>query len=85
MFIGPHVTFTNDKYPPSWGEHWLPIVVKSGLSLKNMKEATVIGASATILPGVTIGHCAKVAAGALVTKDVPDTTFVAGVPARIMK
>lgn len=54
------------------------------------KEVTIgndvwIGANATILPGVTIGRHCVVAAGSVVTKDVPDYTVVAGVPARIMK
>ncbi|MCP1660064.1 DapH/DapD/GlmU-related protein [Neisseria perflava] len=44
-----------------------------------------IGASATILPGVTIGENAVVAAGAVVSKDVPPNTVVAGIPAKIMK
>lgn len=44
-----------------------------------------IGANAVILPGVTIGHHAVVAAGAVVTKDVPDCCVVAGVPAKIIK
>ena len=44
-----------------------------------------IGANAVILPGVTIGRHAVVAAGAVVTKDVPDYCIVTGVPARIIK
>lgn len=44
-----------------------------------------IGSNATILPGVTIGDGAIVAAGSVVTKDVPDNTLVAGVPAKIKK
>ncbi|HWV25399.1 MAG TPA: DapH/DapD/GlmU-related protein [Thermomicrobiales bacterium] len=44
-----------------------------------------IGANATILPGVTIGDNAVVAAGAVVTKDVPENTIVAGVPAKVLK
>ena len=44
-----------------------------------------IGAHATILPGVTIGDGAVVAAGAVVTKDVPSNVVVAGVPAKVIK
>lgn len=44
-----------------------------------------IGANAVILPGVTIGKHAVIAAGAVVTKDVPDNCIVGGVPARILK
>ena len=44
-----------------------------------------IGANAVILPGVTIGEHSVVAAGAVVTKDVPSHSLVAGVPARIIK
>lgn len=44
-----------------------------------------IGANAVILPGVTIGHHAVVAAGAVVTSDVPDHVVVGGVPAKIIK
>lgn len=44
-----------------------------------------IGANSTILPGITIGEMSVVAAGAVVTKDVPPYTLVAGVPARVVK
>lgn len=44
-----------------------------------------IGSNATILPGVTIGDGAIVAAGAVVTKDVPENTIVSGVPAKVMR
>lgn len=44
-----------------------------------------IGANATVLPGVKIGNCSVVAAGALVNKDVPNNVVVAGVPAKIVK
>ena len=44
-----------------------------------------IGGNVTILPGVTIGNNVVVAAGAVVTKDVPDNTLVGGVPARKIK
>lgn len=48
-------------------------------------ENVWIGSNATILPGVTIGNNAVVAAGAVVTKDVPEDTVVAGVPAKVIK
>lgn len=51
----------------------------------HIKENAWIGANATILPGVTIGKNAIVAAAATVTKDVPDNVVVAGTPARIIK
>ena len=50
-----------------------------------IKDGAWIGAGAIVLPGVTVGEQAVVAAGAVVTRDVPDATLVAGVPARIIK
>lgn len=85
-FIGHNVTFINDKYPRATNpdgrlqtdEDWqcIPTYVRQGAS---------IGSSATILCGVTIGEEAIVGAGAVVTKDVPAHTIVAGVPARIIR
>ena len=77
VFIGPNVTFTNDKYPRTRGE-WklLPTLLKRGAS---------IGANSVILPGITIGERAMVGAGSVVTRDVPDDSVVAGNPARIIK
>lgn len=72
VFIGPHVCFTNDKHPPSYGEHWAETLVKSGAA---------IGAHAVILPGVTIGKNAVIGAGAVVTKDVPAGETWLGNPA----
>ena len=71
VFIGPRAVFTNDPYPPS------PRLVGA-----RVEDDAVIGANATILPGVTVGRAAVVAAGAVVTRDVPPETVVAGVPAR---
>lgn len=50
-----------------------------------IKRNAWVGAGATILPGVTIGENAIVAASAVVTKDVPDNAVVAGVPAKVIK
>lgn len=83
VFIGPGVIFTNDKKPRAinpdgtlkGNDDWEvgPILVRYGAS---------IGAGAVILPNVTIGRFALVAAGALVTRDVPDHALVLGSPAR---
>lgn len=78
VFIGPNVTFTNDKYPRSKQspKQFLQTVIKQGAS---------IGANATILPGIIIHEYAIVGAGAVVTKDVPKKALVLGNPARIQK
>lgn len=71
VFIGPNATFCNDKYPKSQNHNFelLQTIVKKGAS---------IGANATILPGITIGENALIAAGAIVTKDVPNNMTVKG-------
>lgn len=68
-FIGPHVCFTNDKYPPSNGKGWTTTLVERG---------AVIGAGAVILPGITIGQKAVIGAGSLVTHSVPAGEIVKG-------
>ena len=84
VFVGPGVNFTNDPYPRSprlpeakvryRDSSWLiPTLVCTGATL---------GAGAVILPGVTIGEFAFVAAGAVVTRDVPPFALVVGNPAR---
>jgi UDP-2-acetamido-3-amino-2,3-dideoxy-glucuronate N-acetyltransferase len=77
-FIGPNVTFTNDKFPRSkqYPEQFPATVIERGAS---------IGGGATVLPGVTIGARALVGAGAVVTRDVPPYAVVAGNPARIVR
>lgn len=77
VFVGPHACFTNDLHPSAVGE-WevTPTLVKKGAS---------IGANATIICGTTIGEGALVGAGAVVTKDVPARTLVAGCPARVLR
>lgn len=71
VFIGPNVTFCNDKYPRSRNSDWQcdGIVIRRGAS---------IGANATILPGVVIGEGAMVGAAAIVTKDVAPGQTVKG-------
>ena len=73
VFIGPHVCFTNDKLPPSKGEFWAETLVKKG---------AVIGANATMLPGVTIGENSMIGAGSVVTLDVPANEVWFGNPAK---
>lgn len=76
VFIGPNATFTNDKFPRSkqYPEAFQSIHLKKGCS---------IGANATILGGITIGAYAIIAAGSVVTRDVPEFALVKGNPARI--
>jgi acetyltransferase-like isoleucine patch superfamily enzyme len=76
VFVGPNVSFTNDRHPKSGNPDFEPegTVVEDGAS---------IGAGAVILPGLTIGAGALVAAGAVVVKDVPAGKVVMGNPARV--
>ena len=73
VFIGPNAVLTNDRYPP--GPHEL-------LRAPDLRAGAVIGANATLLPGVVIGEGAFVAAGAVVTRDVPAGMLAVGAPAR---
>lgn len=77
VFCGPSMVFTNDltpraKYPKG----------SMGYKRTLLREGATVGANATVLCGLTIGKWAMVAAGAVVTKDVPDYALMAGVPAR---
>lgn len=76
VFIGPNVSFTNDRFPRSrqYPEKFLTTQIDSGAS---------IGAGATILPGLKIGRNAMVSAGAVVTRSIPPNAIVVGNPARI--
>lgn len=86
VFIGHGVVFVNDSYPRATtatgelqtADDWTvePTLVKKGAS---------IGSGATILSNVTIGEHAIVGAGAVVTRDVPAGTIVAGNPARVLR
>jgi len=71
VFLGPKAIITNDKYPMS--KRLVGVIIRRG---------AVIGANAILIAGIEIGEYAVVAAGAIVTKNVPPYTVVAGVPAR---
>jgi acetyltransferase-like isoleucine patch superfamily enzyme len=75
VFIGPSAAFTNDRVPRAFNSEWkvTPTLLRTGAS---------IGANATVVCGVTIGEYAMVAAGSVVTRDVPAFTLVRGNPAR---
>ena len=79
VFCGPSCVFTNDLTPrakyPKGHENYKKTLIKRGAS---------IGANATIVCGHTIGKYAMIAAGAVVTKDVPDYALVAGIPAKVI-
>jgi UDP-2-acetamido-3-amino-2,3-dideoxy-glucuronate N-acetyltransferase len=78
-FIAPCVATSNDNYIGRTEERFKRF---KGVI---MRKGARIGVNATILPGVTIGADALVAAGALVTKDVPEKKIVAGVPAKVFR
>jgi acetyltransferase-like isoleucine patch superfamily enzyme len=77
VFVGPNACFTNDRVPRANNPDWkvTPTRVRRGAS---------IGANATIVCGVDIGEYAMVAAGSVVTKDVPAFALVMGNPARVV-
>lgn len=76
VFVGPNVTFTNDKFPRSKA-------YPDRFKLTQVEEGASIGGGAVLLPGVNIGRGAMVGAGAVVTKSVPPYAIVYGSPARI--
>lgn len=85
VYIGPSVTFTNDKIPRAINKDGKPKTASEWTLLKTiLKKGASIGANATILPGITVGEWALIGAGSVVTKDVPAFTVVAGNPARVV-
>ncbi len=78
--LGPRVNLTSENHPLDPKDR-KTVILQPIL----IKRNAWIGANATILPGITIGENAIVAAGAVVTKDVPANCVVAGVPAKIVK
>jgi acetyltransferase-like isoleucine patch superfamily enzyme len=86
VFIGHGVMFINDKYPrATTADGRLQAEADWNVVPTCVKRGASIGSNATILCGVTIGEGAIIGAGAVVTRDVPPHTVVAGVPARIIK
>ena len=84
-FIGPHVCFTNDRYPGAVGADGEPLGPEDWVVVPTLvKRGAAIGANATIVCGVTIGEDAMVAAGSTVTRDVPAGSLVLGSPARVV-
>ena len=85
VFIGPQACLANDRYPRAitpegqlkGTDDWDvgPVLIRYGAS---------IGAGALVLPDVIVGHFAMVAAGAVVTADVPDHGLVVGIPSRMV-
>lgn len=74
VFIGPNSVLTNDRYPPQGGSHLEGPVIDDYAS---------IGANVTILPGIHIGKGSLIAAGSVVTKDVPPKKLAIGSPAKM--
>ncbi|OIV38619.1 N-acetyltransferase [Mangrovactinospora gilvigrisea] len=83
VFVGPAAVLTNDRYPRSTDPDG---ALKGGGDWEaegvTVREGAAIGARAVVVAGVEVGRWALVAAGAVVTKDVPEFALVAGCPAR---
>lgn len=85
VFVGPRVTFTNDRHPRSprmASVHDRYAVVDQWLAPTHVGVGCSLGAAATICPGIRLGPFSMIAAGAVVTRDVAPYALVAGVPAR---
>jgi UDP-2-acetamido-3-amino-2,3-dideoxy-glucuronate N-acetyltransferase len=83
VFIGPGVIFTNDKFPRAVTPEfklktvgdWVPVET-------HVKQGASIGAGSVCVAPLTIGRWALIAAGSVVTKDVPDFALMVGIPAK---
>ncbi len=78
VFIGPHVAMSDDRHPRIHVQGDAPYKAEPPV----IEDGAVIGLGAVLLPGVRIGKDARVAAGAIVTRDVPPNGFVRCEPAR---
>jgi acetyltransferase-like isoleucine patch superfamily enzyme len=86
VFVGHGVMFTNDPLPRATNAAGAPQSEADWRVVETfVRRGASIGSNATILCGVTIGENALVGAGAVVTRDVPANTVVAGVPARVIR
>jgi len=85
VFVGHSVAFINDSYPRATSGGQLQTEADWTVEQTLVKKGASIGSGATILSKITIGEYAIVGAGAVVTKDVPPSTIVAGNPARILR
>jgi acetyltransferase-like isoleucine patch superfamily enzyme len=76
VFIGPNATLLNDKYPPSGdSKFWQPVIIE---------DYAVIGGGSTIIPGCKVGKYSVLAAGAVLTHDLPRDEVWSGNPARYL-
>jgi UDP-2-acetamido-3-amino-2,3-dideoxy-glucuronate N-acetyltransferase len=76
VFVGPHVSFTNDTYPRSFSTNWKIVETL-------VKEGASIGAGAIVRCGITVGEYALIGAGSVVTKEVPSHAIAYGNPAEV--
>lgn len=86
VFIGPHVCFTNDKYPKAIKENG-ELLNSSDWQIFNtlVKKGTNIGANSTIVCGVEIGEFSLIGAGSVITKSIPSKVLVYGNPAKVIR
>lgn len=84
VFVGPHVFFTNDRFPrsPRMPEAAIRYESHDWFAPTLVKYGATLGAASIILPGVTIGEFAMIGAGSIVTKDIPPHALTIGNPAR---
>jgi acetyltransferase-like isoleucine patch superfamily enzyme len=82
VFVGHGVMFINDRFPRATTQGKLQTETDWRVTPTLVKKGASIGSGAVILCGVTIGECAMIGAGAVVTQNVPANHLVVGVPAR---